>query len=57
VLTWIPGERLVPLQSNNHILLEHEPSWAKFLEEVTEFVGAGERRQTGGGRREGDRAG
>jgi len=53
----IPGARLVPLQSSNHILLEHEPSWAKFLEEVTEFVGAGERRQTGGGRREGDRAG
>ena len=49
----IPGARLVPLQSSNHILLEHEPAWAKFLEEVTDFIGeaiAGSR----GGRREGD---
>lgn len=52
----ISGAQLVPLQSSNHILLEHEPSWAKFLEEVTDFIGAGERRHVGGGRREGDHA-
>lgn len=34
----IPGARLVSLHSNNHILLEHEPAWSKFLEEVSEFV-------------------
>jgi pimeloyl-ACP methyl ester carboxylesterase len=35
----IPGARLVPLQTSNHILLENEPAWTKFLAEVTEFVG------------------
>jgi len=35
----IPGARLVPLQSKNHILLQHEPAWSQFLEEVTNFVG------------------
>jgi pimeloyl-ACP methyl ester carboxylesterase len=35
----IPGARLVSLQSNNHILLEHEPAWSKFLQEITDFVG------------------
>jgi pimeloyl-ACP methyl ester carboxylesterase len=52
----IPGARLVPLQSNNHILLENEPAFSKLLEEVSEFIGRGERRQTAGGRREADRA-
>ena len=30
-----PGARLVPLESNNHILLESEPAWPVFLREVT----------------------
>jgi pimeloyl-ACP methyl ester carboxylesterase/DNA-binding winged helix-turn-helix (wHTH) protein len=34
----IPGARLVSLESRNHVLLEHEPAWAKFLEEVREFL-------------------
>ena len=34
----VPGARLVSLQSKNHILLAHEPAWAKFLDEVGEFV-------------------
>lgn len=34
----IPGARLVPLQSNNHIILEEEPAWAQFLDEVSGFV-------------------
>jgi len=35
----IPGARFVELDSNNHILLEHEPAWERFCDEVLEFVG------------------
>jgi len=34
----IPGARLVPLESRNHILLEAEPAWPRFLEEVNAFL-------------------
>jgi pimeloyl-ACP methyl ester carboxylesterase/DNA-binding CsgD family transcriptional regulator len=34
----IPGARLVPLESRNHILLETEPAWSRFLEEVNAFL-------------------
>lgn len=34
----IPGARLVPLDSDNHILLEHEPAWHEFLSELVAFV-------------------
>jgi len=34
----IPDARLVPLPSNNHVILEHEHAWARFLNEVSEFV-------------------
>ncbi|RTL63445.1 MAG: alpha/beta fold hydrolase [Pseudonocardiaceae bacterium] len=34
----IPGARLVPLDSENHILLADEPAWPVFLREVTGFV-------------------
>lgn len=34
----IPGARFVPLEGRNHILLEHEPAWARFLEEVRAFL-------------------
>jgi pimeloyl-ACP methyl ester carboxylesterase/DNA-binding CsgD family transcriptional regulator len=34
----IPNARLVPLESNNHILLAHEPAWSAFMEEVTAFM-------------------
>ena len=36
----IPGARFVSLESKNHVLLEHEPAWARFLEEVRGFLGA-----------------
>ncbi len=29
--------RLVPLESNNHVLLEHESAWQRFLDEVRSF--------------------
>jgi pimeloyl-ACP methyl ester carboxylesterase/DNA-binding winged helix-turn-helix (wHTH) protein len=37
--TLIPGAQLVPLDSRNHILLEDEPAWARFQEEVRSFLG------------------
>ena len=36
----IPGAQFVELDSKNHILLEHEPAWARFREAVLEFTGA-----------------
>lgn len=35
----IPGVRFVPLEGKNHILLEHEPAWQQFLDEVHQFLG------------------
>lgn len=35
----IPDARFVPLESKNHILLENEPAWARFLAEVHSFLG------------------
>jgi len=35
----IPGARFVQLESRNHILLEPEPAWKRFCEEVLEFTG------------------
>lgn len=34
----IPNARFVALDSRNHVLLEHEPAWARFREEVQEFL-------------------
>lgn len=34
----IPGARFVPLSSRNHILLENEPAWRSFLDEVRAFL-------------------
>lgn len=34
----IPNARLVPLESDNHVLLEHEPAWHRFLAEISDFV-------------------
>jgi pimeloyl-ACP methyl ester carboxylesterase/DNA-binding winged helix-turn-helix (wHTH) protein len=35
----IPNARFVPLESRNHVLLETEPAWARFVDEVREFLG------------------
>jgi pimeloyl-ACP methyl ester carboxylesterase len=35
----IPGARFVPLESGNHILLEGEPAWRRFLREARTFLG------------------
>ena len=36
--TRIPGARLVPLDSDNHIVLGDEPAWPVFVDEVRSFV-------------------
>ena len=36
----IPGARFVPLDSRNHVLLEHEPAWRQWQEEVRAFLPA-----------------
>jgi pimeloyl-ACP methyl ester carboxylesterase/DNA-binding CsgD family transcriptional regulator len=35
----IPGATFVPLDSPNHVLLEHEPAWRRFQDAVLEFTG------------------
>lgn len=35
----IPGARFVPLQSQNHMFLEHEPAAERFFEEIRLFLG------------------
>ena len=42
VAALIPGARLVPLSSKNHILQENEPAWPVFISEVRKFLGVGE---------------
>jgi pimeloyl-ACP methyl ester carboxylesterase/DNA-binding winged helix-turn-helix (wHTH) protein/class 3 adenylate cyclase len=39
----IPGARFVPLDAGNHILLEGEPAWPRFLAEVRSFLGVAKR--------------
>ena len=33
----ISGSRFVALDGGNHLILEQEPAWARFLDEVTRF--------------------
>ncbi len=40
--TMIPDARFVPLDSKNHILLENEPAWRRFLSEIRTFLASGE---------------
>jgi pimeloyl-ACP methyl ester carboxylesterase len=40
--------RLVPLESNNHVLLEHEPAWQRFLDEARSFLSTGGEPPVGG---------
>ncbi|MEP7247919.1 MAG: alpha/beta fold hydrolase [Gammaproteobacteria bacterium] len=34
----IPGAEFVPLESRNHILLEHEQAWSRFFSEISRFI-------------------
>lgn len=40
IASGIKGAKLKPLDSNNHILFEHEPAWPQFLQEVDAFIAA-----------------
>jgi pimeloyl-ACP methyl ester carboxylesterase len=40
VAALIPGARFVSLDSRNHVLLESEPAWSRFTEEVDRFLAA-----------------
>ncbi|MCL4802375.1 MAG: alpha/beta fold hydrolase [Burkholderiales bacterium] len=40
IASTIPGARFVPLDGQNHILLEGEPAWARFWQEVHAFLAA-----------------
>lgn len=41
IASLIPGARFVPLEGKNHILLETEPAWTRFVEEVRLFLRSG----------------
>jgi pimeloyl-ACP methyl ester carboxylesterase/DNA-binding winged helix-turn-helix (wHTH) protein len=34
----IPNARFVALESNNHLVLSHEPAWARYTEEICNFL-------------------
>ena len=38
----IPGARFVPLESRNHILMEDEPAWGRFVAELRAFLAEAE---------------
>lgn len=38
IASLIPGAQLVPIESRNHVLLEDEPGWARWVEEVRAFL-------------------
>ena len=42
IATSISGARFVPLESNNHLLLESEPAWRRFVAELRAFLPAAE---------------
>jgi DNA-binding CsgD family transcriptional regulator len=41
VASTIPNARFAQLEGRNHILIESEPAWPRFLEEVRSFLGDG----------------
>ncbi len=38
----IPNARFVPLETKNHLMLEDEPAWHRFVQEVRSFLGGGD---------------
>jgi pimeloyl-ACP methyl ester carboxylesterase/DNA-binding CsgD family transcriptional regulator len=36
--TSIPNAEFIPIDSRNHLLLEHEPGWTRWLQEVRQFL-------------------
>ena len=46
VAALVPGARFVPLESRNHILLNTEPAWEQFVNEIDEFLSVSPDRST-----------
>jgi DNA-binding NarL/FixJ family response regulator len=44
VATMINGARFVPLESNNHLLLDNEPAWSRWVAELRAFLPAADKR-------------
>ena len=38
IATMIKGARFVPLESNNHLLLDNEPAWSRWVAELRAFL-------------------
>jgi pimeloyl-ACP methyl ester carboxylesterase len=38
IAAMIPDARFVPLEGRNHLILDNEPAWPRFLEEVGRFL-------------------
>ncbi len=45
--TAIPGAQFVPIDSRNHLLLESEPGWRAWIDEVRAFLPQADARRTG----------
>jgi DNA-binding NarL/FixJ family response regulator len=41
VAALIPGARLVPLESRNHLVVDTEPAWAQLVKAIDEFLPTG----------------
>lgn len=41
VASLIPGARFIPLESRNHVLLDGEPAWPRFIDAITAFFPVG----------------
>jgi pimeloyl-ACP methyl ester carboxylesterase/DNA-binding CsgD family transcriptional regulator len=42
IASLVPGARFVPLETRNHVLVEQDPAWPRFLAEIRAFLGIGE---------------
>jgi pimeloyl-ACP methyl ester carboxylesterase len=38
----IPGARFVALEGDNHLILEDEPAWPEFVDEIRNFLAENE---------------
>jgi pimeloyl-ACP methyl ester carboxylesterase len=51
----IPNARFVGLESDNHLILSHEPAWPRYIDEICNFLSEGQPAQlrlaTSSGRR------
>jgi pimeloyl-ACP methyl ester carboxylesterase len=41
----IPNARFVALESDNHLILSHEPAWRRYVDEICNFLNEGRQAQ------------